>query len=93
MARYDYMCGQCGVFEVVRPIDAPVGEHGCATCGGTATRVFTPPAITSPRSAMRRMRDAAELRPHEPMVRHGLPAPPRRNTRPPNPLHARLPRP
>ena len=93
MARYDYVCGQCGVFEVVRPIDAPVREQACPACGGAATRVYAAPAITSPLSALRRVRDAAELSAHEPAVRHNLPAPPRRNARPPNPLHARLPRP
>ncbi len=93
MARYDYVCGECGVFEVVRPIDAPVCEQTCAMCGGRARRVYASPAITSPRSALRRMRDAAERSAHEPAVRHSLPAPPRRSVRPPNPLHARLPKP
>lgn len=93
MARYDYACEQCGVFEVVRPIDAPAHEPTCATCGGAAKRVYAPPALTSPNSALRRMRDAAEASAHEPEVRHHIPAPPRRRAHPPNPLHARLPRP
>ncbi|WP_081239793.1 FmdB family zinc ribbon protein [Streptomyces viridosporus] len=93
MARYDYACGQCGVFEVVRPIDAPVHEPTCATCGGAATRVYAPPAFTSPHSALRRAHDAAAASAHEPTVQHRMPAPPRRHAHPPNPLHARLPRP
>jgi putative FmdB family regulatory protein len=92
MAKYDYMCGQCGVFEVVRPIDASVRDQACPTCGSAATRLYAPPAITSPRSALRRAQDAAELSAHEPTVHHGLPARTHRNTRPPNPLDTRLPR-
>lgn len=42
MASYDYVCGQCGVFEVVRAIDAPVCEQVCPACGG-ATASPTPP--------------------------------------------------
>ncbi|GAA2598577.1 MULTISPECIES: FmdB family zinc ribbon protein [Streptomyces] len=99
MARYDYACGHCGVFEVVRPIDAPAHEPTCVTCGAAATRVYAPPALTSPGSALRRARDAADASAHEPTVLHGTPAPPRgparpaRPARPPNPLHARLPKP
>ncbi len=93
MARYDYMCRHCGVFEVTRPIDAPVGAQVCTTCGGTAMRVFSPPALTSPDSTLRRARDSAERSAHEPEVRTNLPARPRGTAHPPNPLHARLPRP
>jgi putative FmdB family regulatory protein len=93
MARYDYVCGQCGVFEVVRPIDAEVPEPVCATCGGAATRRYAPPAVTSPGSVGRRLRDAAARSAHEPVMHHGPPPPSRVRARPSNPLHARLPRP
>jgi putative FmdB family regulatory protein len=93
MASYDYVCGQCGVFEVVRAIDAPVREQTCPVCGGAATRVYASPALISPRSALRRAREAAELSAHEPAVRHSLLAPPPRSARSRNPLHVRLPRP
>jgi putative FmdB family regulatory protein len=97
MARYDYVCGSCGVFEVVRPIDADVSEQACATCGGPAIRRYTPAALTSPGSAQRRLRDAEERSGHEPAIRHGTLPPSnagaRSRARSANPLHARLPRP
>lgn len=94
MARYDYVCGQCGVFEVARPIDAAAtAEQACAACGGAARRVYAAPALTSPSSVLRRAQDAAALSAHEPAVRHGIPAPAARSRRPTNPLQARLPRP
>lgn len=93
MARYDYACQQCGVFEVVRPIDAEVTEQQCTTCGGPASRRYAPPAVTSPGSTERRLRDASERSSHEPVVRHGALPPTRARARSLNPLHARLPKP
>lgn len=92
MARYDYVCGDCGTFEVVRAIATAAAQERCPACGGGAVRVFSPPALTSPRSPLRAARDAADRSAHEPAVVGRSPSGPRR-ARPPNPLHARLPRP
>ena len=92
MAQYDYVCGECGVFEAIRPVGAAAAQERCPACGRCAPRVFSPPALTSPRSPLSRARDAAERSAHEPGI-SGASPPSHRPARPPNPLQAKLPRP
>jgi putative FmdB family regulatory protein len=92
VARYDYVCPSCGVFEVVRPMATATRHEPCPACGEQGGRVFSPPALTSPRSPLRRAREAADRSAHEPTVTSGTSPSPRRPA-PSNPLHARLPRP
>ena len=92
MARYEYVCGDCGSFEIVRPIGTAEAQERCPSCDRRAERVFSPPALTSPRSPLRVACEAADRSAHEPTVVGRAPSGPRR-ARPPNPLHARLPRP
>ena len=93
MALYDYLCAGCDPFEVSRPIGAAGPREGCPYCGSPAERTYSPPAVTSPRSAPNRAREEAARSAHEPRVVSG--PPPRAALRPrsPNPLHAKLPRP
>jgi hypothetical protein len=67
----------------------------CPACGDAAQRVYTAPALTAPNAPLRRARDAADRSAHEPAVTTGGPPPQARPrpARPPNPLHAKLPRP
>jgi putative FmdB family regulatory protein len=92
VATYDYVCEECGVFEVVRQIGTAAAQERCPRCGCRAARVFSPPALTSPKSPLHRAREAADRSAHEPVVSRRPSSPPRR-ARPANPLHARLPRP
>ncbi|WP_160309610.1 FmdB family zinc ribbon protein [Rubrobacter aplysinae] len=93
MALYDYYCEDCGAFELRRPIGSAGPHESCPSCGSLAERVYSPPAVTSPRSDVNRAREAADRSAHEPRVLNG--APPRGVGRPrsTNPLHGRLPRP
>jgi putative FmdB family regulatory protein len=93
MARYDYTCRQCGIFEAVCPMGAAAPIEDCPSCGRESRRVFSAPALTSPRSPVRRVREAADRSAHEPIVTGGPAALSRSPARPFNPLHARLPRP
>jgi len=93
MAVYEYACPRCGVFEVARPIGTAPPAADCRTCGGRSSRRFSIPALTGLRTAARTARELAERSAHEPAVVSHPPAPPRRRPRPPNPLHAKLPRP
>jgi len=92
MARYDYICAECGVFEAVRPIGTAGLDEPCPACGRSAGRVFSPPALTSPGSPLRRAREVADSSAHEPRVT-GRPSSRPPQARPPNPLQANLPRP
>ena len=91
MAQYDYRCGRCGTFEVVRPIGSAAPQERCPSCAGRAARVYSPPALTAPGSPLRRAQEASARSAHEPAV-VGRP-PPARRARPPTPRQARLPRP
>ncbi|MDQ3864775.1 MAG: zinc ribbon domain-containing protein [Actinomycetota bacterium] len=93
MALYDYLCKECGPFEVSRPLGTAGPREGCPICGRTAGRTYGPPAVTSPRSALNRAREAADRSAHEPRVLSGPPPRAARRPHSPNPLHAKLPRP
>ncbi|MFC7741491.1 hypothetical protein ACFQXA_11670 [Nocardiopsis composta] len=64
-------------------------------CGAAARRVFTAPGLAAPRTAVSRLRDAAEASAHEPAVVRRSPEPDRRPrpAAPADPRWARLPRP
>lgn len=93
MVLYDYLCMECGLFEVNRPIGTADRCENCPICGQPAERTYSSPAVTSPRSELSRARDAAERSAHEPGVVNGPPPRAARQPKSTNPLHARLPRP
>lgn len=44
MPLYEYECGQCGRFEIIRKFsDAPL--DGCPTCGSPVQKLFSAPAF------------------------------------------------
>lgn len=93
MALFDYLCAECGPFEISRPIGTAESFEHCPACGHLAERTYSAPAVTSPGSALSRARDAAERSAHEPGVVNGTPPRTARQPKSTNPLHARLPRP
>jgi putative FmdB family regulatory protein len=93
MAVYEYACRGCGVFELARPMGTAPSVAGCPACGEPAPRRFSAPALTAPHAPARRARELADTSAHEPTVTSRVPPPPRRSAQPPNPLHAKLPRP
>jgi putative FmdB family regulatory protein len=90
---YQYLCAGCGPFEVSRPIGTAGPREGCPACGRLAARTFSTPALTSPRSAPNRVREAADRSAHEPRLVSGPPPRAARSRRSFNPLHVKLPRP
>ena len=93
MALYDYLCAECGPFEVSLPIGTAGPREGCPVCGRPAARTYGAPAVTSPRSALNHAREEADRSAHEPRVLSGPPSRTAFDQRSPNPLHAKLPRP
>src|SRR5215212_8570131 len=93
VALYDYLCAGCGPFEVSRPIGTAGPRESCSTCGRPAERTYSPPAVTSPQSALNRARETADRSAHEPRITSGPPPRTARRQRSPNPLHVKLPRP
>ena len=93
VALYDYLCAGCGPFEVSRPIGTASPREGCFTCGRPAERTYSPPAVTSPRSALNRAKETADRSAHEPQALSGPPPRSAHRPRSPNPLHLKLPGP
>jgi putative FmdB family regulatory protein len=92
MARYDYRCAGCGVFEVTRPVGTAPPGLPCPWCGGPSTRVVSAPALLSGPTPATRAVEVADRSAHEPAVVCS-PLPRARATRRSNPLQAALPRP
>jgi putative FmdB family regulatory protein len=93
VATYRYRCAECGPFDVVRPIGTAGDAEPCASCGGEASRVFTPPLVARTSRPLGRALGAQEASAHEPRVVGRIPGAPRRPAPPADPRHARLPRP
>ncbi|MCS7226804.1 MAG: zinc ribbon domain-containing protein [Gloeomargarita sp. SKYB31] len=45
MPVYDFRCRQCGEFEVWRSLSEMSLPVYCPTCGASAQRIYTPPAV------------------------------------------------
>ena len=93
MALYDYLCAECGPFEISLAFGTAGRRESCIICGRSAERTYNPPVVTSPRSALNRAKETADRSAHEPQIVTGpLPRTASRR-RSPNPLHTKLPRP
>ncbi|MFF5213226.1 FmdB family zinc ribbon protein [Streptosporangium sp. NPDC000396] len=91
MATYEYICPNCGLFEVHLAIGtAPASRH-CSTCERDARRVFSPPNFSSTHPSLSAALDRDEQSRDAPEVVSSVPR--RRRPRPPHPALARLPRP
>lgn len=45
MPIYEYLCANCGVFEVARPMGTATVSDRCATCGRVARRSYGAPLL------------------------------------------------
>jgi len=45
MAKYDYKCEDCGIFEHEQPMSSDALKE-CPRCGKKVRKVFTPPAMS-----------------------------------------------
>jgi putative FmdB family regulatory protein len=61
MAAYLYRCGQCGDWEIQRPIGTAEQESDCPSCGATGRRLYTAPLLnrTPQATVSARMREEA----------------------------------
>ncbi|WP_067134276.1 FmdB family zinc ribbon protein [Microtetraspora malaysiensis] len=105
MAIYEYLCPECGPFDVSLPMGTAPQARNCATCGGKARRRYSGPNLSRVHPALaaglaveERSREAPEVvrRPDARSggAREGAPrAASKRPARPPHPGLSRLPRP
>ncbi|MDP9863693.1 MULTISPECIES: FmdB family zinc ribbon protein [Streptosporangium] len=91
MATYEYLCRECGRFDVQLPIGTAPASRDCSACGRGARRVFSPPGLSRVHPALSAALDLDERSREAPEVVSNIPRehPPR----PPHPALARLPRP
>jgi putative FmdB family regulatory protein len=74
MPIYEYACGQCGGFTVMRPMARSSEPHPCPDCGAQAPRVIaTAPAFAGMPAVVRQAHAVNERSAHEPKQspRHG----------------------
>jgi putative FmdB family regulatory protein len=78
MPVYEFTCQGCGPFDLMRPMAESGAPADCPSCGATAARVFTPPAVALLDAPFRRVLDSEDKSAHEPDVvseRSGRPLP------------------
>jgi putative FmdB family regulatory protein len=46
MAGYVYRCGECGPWEIQRPIGTADSTSSCPVCGATGRRLYTAPLVS-----------------------------------------------
>jgi putative FmdB family regulatory protein len=68
MPIYSFACEPCGAFDVVRPVVEAGAPARCPSCGGGASRVFTPPGLSLLAKPLRAARDMEEKSAHEPAI-------------------------
>ncbi|MFF4778248.1 FmdB family zinc ribbon protein [Microtetraspora fusca] len=108
MAIYEYLCPECGPFDVFLPMGTAPQARNCAACGGKARRRYSGPNLRRVHPALaaglameERSREAPEVV-HRPDAESGDSGDAREGTfraasgrpaRPPHPALSRLPRP
>lgn len=93
MTTYRYRCAACGPFDLARPMGQAAAAEVCTGCGGLARRVFTVPWLPRTSRPLARALAAQEASAHEPRIVQRVPPARRAAATPPDPRHARLPRP
>lgn len=92
MATYEYLCPDCGRFDVHLPIGTAPTSRDCSNCEREAHRVFSPPSFSQVHPALSAALGREEQSRDAPAVVSGLPNR-RRQKQPPHPALGRLPRP
>jgi putative FmdB family regulatory protein len=92
MAGYLYECGQCGPWEVQRPIGTAETTAGCPTCGAPGRRRYTPPLVSRTPAAVASARLREEGSRDAPIVTTNVPRAAHRPA-PRDPRWSALPRP
>jgi putative FmdB family regulatory protein len=92
MARYDYRCPGCGVFELRFPIGTASGQAACPSCGRAAARLISAPYLRQVHPGVGRALLAEEKSRDQPDVVRTVPGRPRPAPAP-HPALARLPKP
>jgi putative FmdB family regulatory protein len=94
MPTYQYRCGACGSFELVRPMAEVEPSASCPSCGNAARRVFGLPGVAFVDAGVRSALDASARSAESPQVVADVPGRARRATPiTTDPRHAKLPRP
>jgi putative FmdB family regulatory protein len=65
---YVFACGECGSFELTRPMAEVSSWACCPTCQNEARRVFTPPRLARLATPVRKALETEEASAHEPRV-------------------------
>ena len=93
MAIYDYRCDDCGSFEQRMPMGTATTTVACPGCGRDAKRIFAVPMTYRTPRPLARMLAREEASRDYPQVVGRVPSRQQSRSMPPNPAHARLPRP
>ena len=94
MPTYRYRCGDCGGFDLVRPMAQAQACESCPACGNAARRVFGLPAVSFVEPGLRNALDASARSADSPRVVTAVPGRAHRATAlTTDPRHAMLPRP
>ncbi|WP_199789176.1 MULTISPECIES: zinc ribbon domain-containing protein [unclassified Streptomyces] len=92
MATYEYLCSDCGPFDVRLAIGSAPATHDCPGCAGEARRVFSSPSLAVTPHGLTSSREREEKSREAPDVVSA--PPPRERPAPrPHPALSRLPRP
>lgn len=95
MAVYEYVCTECGRFDIRRDIGTAPDRHGCPRCGRDARRAYSAPMLRLVAGPASQLMDSAARSADAPEVVTQVPPRLRRPapTTETNPALARLPRP
>lgn len=74
MATYEYRCAEHGAFDEVMPLGTAPASVACASCGGSAARVFTVPYLRGGNPGARAAIEHAEKSRWEPEVVRTIPS-------------------
>jgi putative FmdB family regulatory protein len=92
MARYQYLCPECGPWTVVLPMGTAEAARSCPACGGRSGRQWTAPSLNLMDRRLVGLRHREEAGRDVPEVTTAIPPPARRRSAT-DPRHASLPRP
>jgi putative FmdB family regulatory protein len=73
MAGYLYRCGQCGPWEVQRPIGTAETTSTCPRCGAAGPRLYTAPLLSRTPQAEAKARSGEEASRDAPAVTTSVP--------------------